>query len=336
MTTEQRRADVRRVVVAGAGLIGAGWATVFLAAGLHVTVNDPAPGAKDRLLGDIARRWSAVRRLGLTDLDVPPALVFTSDLDGAVAKADWVQESVPDDEGLKAEVLRRIDAVARPHVIIASSTSGILPTTLQGSCEVHPGRVIVGHPFIPVHILPLIEVVGGRSTSADVIGRAMAFYEAIGKRPLHVRAEIPGFVANRLQEAINREVFHLVDQGVATCEEVDAAITDGPGLRLAIHGPTCVYMLQGGSGGVAYALRQFSPERIADWSYNYYPEMTAELIAAFDSQTREMSRGRCVEDYEAERDEFLIRVLQVRHRLVRDMRDPEDHADELEHGNPAG
>jgi 3-hydroxyacyl-CoA dehydrogenase len=323
MTGEHRPSEVDRVAVAGAGLIGAGWTTVFLAAGLQVTVSDPAPGAEERLTADVARRWSAVQRLGLTDLAEPPELDFTPDLEAAVAEADWIQESVPDDEDLKAAVVRRIDAVAGSHAVIASSTSGILPSTLQGSCGANPGRVIVGHPFNPVHILPLVEVVGGRSTSDDVIRRALAFYRAIGKRPLHVRVEAPGFVSNRLQEAINREVFHLVDQGVATCEEVDAAIVDGPGLRFAIHGPSCVYMLQGGSGGVAHALSQFSPERIADWSYNYYPDMTPDLIATFDGQTREMSRGRCVEEWEAERDEFLVRVLQIREQLMQETRGSE-------------
>jgi carnitine 3-dehydrogenase len=308
-------AGVRRVAVVGCGLIGARWAAQFLAAGLDVTATDVLPGAEERLAATIGAAWPALVRLGRTQAGVPAAPAFTAGLEEAVTGVDFVQENVPDDERLKLEVIGRIDAVADPRAVIASSTSGILPTFLQSGCR-HPERVLVGHPFNPVHILPLVEVVPGRQTSADAIATAMAFYTGLGKRPLHVRTEAPGFVANRLQEALIREFFHLVNDGICTTAELDQAMTDGPGLRLALFGPAFVYLLGGGPQGMAGALRQFDPARLDGWSHNVYPPMTEALIAKLDSQTASQAAGRGLEEWEALRDEFLLRLLQLRGELM--------------------
>jgi carnitine 3-dehydrogenase len=308
-------AGVRHVACVGAGLIGARWAALFLAAGLNVVATDPAPGAKERMDAVIDAAWPALVRLGRTALPAPPRAVFTADLEEAVASADWIQESVPDFEDLKLDVIGRIDAAAPAHAVIASSTSAIFPTFLQSGCS-RPGRVIVGHPFNPVHILPLVEVVGGVKTSPEVIRRAIEFYTALGKKPLHCRKEAPGFIGNRLQEAIWREMFHLVNDGIATTSELDASIFDGPGLRWALFGPAMIYMLQGGPGGFKYALEQFAPELVAECSHNYYPDLTDELSRALDEQTREEARGRTVEELEALRDEFLVRLVQLRDEVA--------------------
>jgi carnitine 3-dehydrogenase len=236
---------------------------------------------------------------------------FASEVRAAVVQADFVQESAPDDEKLKTDLIAQIDQHAHPDVVIASSTSGIMPSRLQSTCT-HPERVLAGHPFNPVHILPLVEVVAGELTSPTAVDQAMAFYRSLGKRPLRVRKEVPGFVSNRLQEALWREMFHIVNDGVATTAELDAAITDGPGLRLALYGPAFVYYLQGGRGGMGHALAQFDPDRIPDWSHNYYPELHPELVRLLDEQTREQAEGRSFEEWERLRDEFLIRVLEVR------------------------
>ena len=311
----RQTAGVRQVACVGTGLIGARWAAQFLAAGFEVTATDPSPGAEERLQTDIAAAWPALERLGRTKSAQPPGLVFTPDLETAVADADWVQESVPDIEALKLEVLRRIDAACPPQAVIASSTSGILPTLLQSVCA-HPERVLVGHPFNPVHLLPLVEVVGGEQTSAQVIESAMTFYESLGKKPLHCRVEAPGFIANRLQEAIYREAFHLVNDGIATTAELDASIFDGPGLRWALFGPAMVYLLQGGRGGMEHAIRQFNPDHVDDWAHIHYPELTDELINALHVQTKEQAEGRSLAEWEALRDEFLIRVLQLRDEIT--------------------
>ena len=306
---------VRKVTCVGTGLIGARWAALFTAAGLDVTCTDAAPDARSRMDTIVAAAWPALRELGVTTAEQPPPVRFDPDLERAVASADWVQESVPDVEELKVRVIARTDAAAPAPAVIASSTSGILPTVLQSRC-IRPERVIVGHPFNPAHIVPLVEVVAGQATSGDTVARAMRFYAALGKRPLHCRVEAPGFIGNRLQEAVWREMFHLVNDGIATTGELDAAVTDGPGLRWALLGPAMIYMMQGGPGGFAYALEQFAPELVADCSHNYYPEVTPGLKRALDDQTRQQSAGRSLQQWEALRDEFLVRLIRLRRELA--------------------
>jgi carnitine 3-dehydrogenase len=325
--------EVRRVAVVGAGLIGSRWAALFLAAGLQVSAADPAPGAEDRLRADVTRCLPALARLGVPTVaggrpsagagpsagaedarDCQRRLTFFPRLEDAVAGAEFVQECVADDERLKREVLGRIDAACPWQTIVASSTSGIVPTQLQSACR-HPERVLVGHPFNPAHIVPLVEVVAGEATAPDAVDWALAFYTRLGKKPLRVRKEAEGFVSNRMQEAIWREMFHLVNDGIATTGELDAAISDGPGLRWALYGPAFIYMLQGGRGGFAYALEQFDPAVVAGCSHNVYPPLTPKLTEALDAQTREQAQGRTLEEWESLRDEFLIRVIELKREL---------------------
>jgi carnitine 3-dehydrogenase len=307
--------DVRRVTCVGTGLIGSGWAALFAAAGLEVTATDTGDGAEERLRAAVAAAWPALRRLGVTAAAEPAGIVFEAELERAVAVADWVQESTPDFPEQKAALIRRVAAATPGATVIASSTSGILPSMLQAGCA-HPERVLVGHPFNPAHIVPLVEVVAGRETAPETVQRAMDFYAGLGKKPLHCRVEAPGFIANRLQEAMWREMFHLVNDGVATTSELDAAVADGPGLRWALYGPALIYMMQGGPGGFAYALEQFAPELVADCSHNFYPEVTPELKQALDEQTREEAGGRSLEELQALRDEFLVRVIELRAALA--------------------
>jgi carnitine 3-dehydrogenase len=310
-------AGVSRVAVVGTGLIGARWAAHYLAHGLDVTATDPAPGAEPALRDVVARCWPALQRLGLSPGASPERLTFTAALEEAVGGAGFVQENAPDDEELKMDLLAAIDAACAPDVVIASSTSGILPTLLQSRCA-RPQRVLAAHPSNPAHILPLVEVVAGERTSPEAVDRAMAFYRAVGKRPLRVRREAPGFVMNRLQEAVWREMFHLVNDDIATCAELDASVTDGCGMRWALFGPAFVYLLQGGPGGMAWALDQFDPSRMPDWSHNAYPEITPELKARLDEQTGEQAEGRTLAEWEALRDEFLVRVVELKRELFGD------------------
>lgn len=308
---------VSRVAVVGTGLIGSRWAAFFLARGLEVAACDPAPGADARLRADIARCWPALERLGLAPGASPERLAFSADLPSALAGAQFVQESAPDDEELKTRLIAEVDAACPPDVVVASSTSGIVPTAFQGRCA-HPGRVLAGHPSNPAHILPLVEVVAGERTSPEAVDWAVAFYRHLGKRPLRVRRAAAGFVMNRMQEAVWREMFHLVNDDIATCAELDAAITDGCGMRWALFGPAFVYLMQGGAGGMAWALEQFDPARIPDWSHNVYPPITDDLKAKLDAQTREQMAGRTLEQWEALRDEFLVRVIEAKRELLGD------------------
>ena len=311
-------AGVSRVAVVGTGLIGARWAAYFLAHGLDVVATDPAPGAEATLRAVVSRCWPALERLGLSPGASQDRLAFTPSLAEAVRDAGFVQENAPDDEELKMDLLAAADAACPPQAVIASSTSGILPSLLQSRCTHHPERVLAGHPSNPAHILPLVEVVAGERTSAEAVEQALAFYRAVGKRPLRVRREAPGFVMNRLQEAVWRETFHLVADDIATCAELDAAVTDGCGMRWALFGPAFVYLLQGGPGGMAWALEQFDPARIPDWSHNAYPELTPELKQQLDEQTRAEAQGRTLEEWEALRDEFLVRLVELKRDVLGD------------------
>ncbi len=306
---------VTRVAVVGTGLIGSRWAAFFLARGLDVQAFDPAAGAEARLRADVARCWPALTRLGLAPGASQDRLDFRADLAGALAGAQFVQESAPDDEALKTSLLADIDAACPSRVVVASSTSGIVPTVFQAHCR-HPERVLAGHPSNPAHILPLVEVVAGERTAPETVDWAVAFYRHLGKRPLRVRTAAPGFVMNRMQEAVWREMFHLVNDDIATCAELDAAISDGCGMRWALFGPAFVYLMQGGPGGMAWALEQFDPARIPDWSHNVYPPLTDELKARLDAQTREQMGGRTLEEWEALRDEFLVRVIEAKRELL--------------------
>lgn len=302
--------EIKRVTVVGTGVIGAGWATRFLARGLEVVASDPAPGAEERLRAAVARAWPSVVKSGLTTRDGPPAFRFDADLENACAEADWVQESAPENEALKRGLLARIDAAASPAAIIASSSSGLLPTVIQAECAA-PGRVVIGHPFNPVYLLPLVEIVGGEATSAAALERAAAFYGSIAMHPLKVRREIEGYISDRLQEALWREALHMVAEGVASTEEIDDAVIYGPGLRWAIMGTCLTFHLAGGEAGMRHMLEQFGPALELPWTKLKAPPLTDELIDRMVEGTQAQAAGRSIEELEALRDDCLIGIMEV-------------------------
>ena len=294
----------------GTGVIGSGWAARALAKGLDVVAWDPAPGAETRLRAAVANAWPALQRLGLAKGASRRRLTFTSDLNSAVRDADFVQESSPEDEVLKRSLLADIDRVVRADVVIASSSSGLLPSRLQARCR-HPERVLIGHPFNPVYLLPLVEVVAGKHTRAATVKRADAFYRRLGMRPLQVHHEIAGYISDRLQEALWREALHLVADGVATTEEIDSAIVFGPGLRWAFMGTFLAFHLAGGDGGMRHMLEQFGPALKLPWTRLRAPELTNELARRVVSGTKAQANGRSVKELERWRDDQLIRIMAV-------------------------
>lgn len=302
--------EVRRVAVIGAGLIGSGWAAQFLARGLDVAASDPDPAAEAKLRATVDAAWPALERLGLSPGASRARLSFTQDAELAVADADFVQESAPEIEEVKIDLLARIDAAARKDVLIASSSSGFLPTRLQARAA-RPGRILIGHPFNPVYLLPLVEVVGGKRTYDDSVTRALAFYRSLGKHPLRVRREVEGYIADRLQEAMWREALHMVADGIATTAEIDAAIQHGPGLRLAIMGPCLTFHLAGGRGGMEHMLEQFGPALSLPWTRLEAPALTDELRKRMIDGTGAQAEGTTVEALEQERDRCLIEILAV-------------------------
>jgi len=303
--------DIKTAAIVGTGVIGAGWAARFLAHGLDVIAWDPAPDAEDKLRAAVDNAWPALGKLGLYPGADRARLRFADSLEGLSSQADFVQENAPEREELKQGLLAQIDAAAKPEAIIASSTSGYMPSDLQSRCRRHPERVLVGHPFNPVYLLPLVEIVGGEKTATEACDRAARFYEAMGMHALKVKKEVPGHLSDRLQEALWREVLHLVSEGVATTEELDAAIAYGPGLRWAIWGTCLQFHLAGGVGGMRHMLEQFGPALKLPWTKLEAPELTQELIDRMVDGTEAQAAGRSVRELERIRDDCLIAIMQA-------------------------
>jgi 3-hydroxyacyl-CoA dehydrogenase len=241
---------IQHVAIVGTGVIGASWATAFLARGLDVTATDPAPNAEAELRRTVAAQWPAMQQIGLAPDASPDRLRFTSSLEDAVAAAGLVQENGPERLDFKRELFCRLDEAAPADALLATSSSTITVSQFQDACARHPERVVLGHPFNPPHLIPLVEVAGGSRTSEQAIERALDFYRRAGKHPIRLRKEVRGHVANRLQAALWQEAFHLVATGVADVADVDAAIAHGPGLRWALLGPFLNLHLSGGQGGI--------------------------------------------------------------------------------------
>ncbi|GGF21982.1 hydroxyacyl-CoA dehydrogenase [Aliidongia dinghuensis] len=305
---------IRRVACIGGGTIGASWAACFMARGLDVTIADPAPGAADAARRIIDGAWVALERLGLAPGASPDRWRFYSDPVAATDGVDFVQESAPERYEIKLDLLRRLSAALERDVIIASSSSGLLISRLQEACN-YPERCVIGHPFNPPHIVPLVEVVGGLKSARWAVDAAMNFYRAIGKHPIEIRKEVPGHLANRLQAALWREAIHLVAEGVATVADVDAAISEGPGLRWALMGPHLTFHLAGGTGGMAHYMEHLAPAMTGWWPHLGSPTLTPELQRRIIDGLTEETRGRSVEELARRRDEFLIRVLEARRQV---------------------
>jgi carnitine 3-dehydrogenase len=300
--------QVRRVGVVGSGVIGGGWALHYLRMGLDVDVYDPAARARPDLLAALEATWPLLERAGLRPGASPDRLRFHSDLAAAVSDADMVQESSPEDAALKRKTIAAIDSVARPETVIASSTSGFAMTMLQAGCG-RPERCVVGHPFNPPYLIPLVEVVGGEQTGPAAVDWLTAFYRAVGKRPLRLSRELPGFVGNRLQEAMWREALYMVAASEATVEEIDESIAYGPGLRWAQMGPCLTFHLAGGSGGMAHMLDHFGAALLEPWTRLSAPPLTGQLRERMINGCLREANGRSVGELEHRRDEFLAELL---------------------------
>jgi carnitine 3-dehydrogenase len=302
--------DVRCFGVVGTGVIGAGWAARALARGLDVVASDPAPGAEQRLRAQIDNAWPALVKLGLSPGADRERLAFTADLEALCASADFIQESAPENENLKRELHARLTAAAPADVIVASSSSGLLPTRIQADSH-RPERVLIGHPFNPVYILPLVEVLGGQQTDAGCIEATMAFYRGLGMQPLHVRTEIEGYISDRLQEALWREALHMLADGVASTGEIDDAIIYGPGLRWAFMGTCLTFHLAGGEAGMRHMLEQFGPALKLPWTRLEAPELSDALIGSLVEGTRSQAGNRSIAELERVRDECLIGIMRT-------------------------
>lgn len=303
--------DIAKAAVVGGGVIGAGWIARFIENGIDVEVYDPAPDATEKITSVLENAEYAYAKLTMAPRPPKGNFSFASSIDAAVADAGLIVESVPEDLSIKQSVYAAIENAAKSDAIITSSTSGILPTDLQKELA-HPERLLVAHPFNPVYLLPLVELIGGKRTSADVIERAKSFYADLGMHPLHIRKEIEAFVADRLLEATWRESLWLVKDGIVTTEELDDAIRFGFGLRWAQMGIFETYRLAGGEAGMQHFIKQFGP--CLQWPWTKLmdvPELDDELIELISSQSDAQSGHYSIRELERIRDDNLIAILQA-------------------------
>jgi 3-hydroxyacyl-CoA dehydrogenase len=307
--------DVRRVAVIGAGTIGASWAAWFLSRGLTVAVSDPNPAAQAYTRRYIDKAWPILTRLGMVADASPDAWTFHATPEAAVAGAEFVQENAPERLPIKRALYAAIEDSLLPAAIVASSSSGIMMSDMQDGLRT-PGRFAIGHPFNPPHLIPLVEVVGGRHTTPETVAWCLDFYNHIGKRAIHVRKEAPGHLANRLQAALWAEAISAVTSGLASVEDVDTAISAGPGLRWALMGPHQTFNLAGGDGGMAHMLHQFRPAFQTWWASMSKPELSEETGRLLIDGVADAVKGRSIAELEAERDALLVEMMATiaRHR----------------------
>jgi 3-hydroxyacyl-CoA dehydrogenase len=306
---------IRRVAIIGTGVIGASWAALFLAKGLDVVATDVAPGAEAALKRFVSSAWPALQRLGLASDASQNRLSFTASLADAVKDVDLVQENGPEKIEFKKTLYRQLDELLPPGVIIASSSSGLTMSEIQSACEMHPERCVIGHPFNPPHLVPLVEIVGGAKTSKDTISRVDEFYTSLGKRTVRVKKEVPGHVANRLQAALAREVYYLVADDVISVADVDTALCWGPGLRWGIMGQVLLNHLGGGEGGIEHFFQQFTGPMTAWWKVLGNPQLTPEVQKKLIDGVHAEVGSRSIDELASERDEVLLGLLELRNKV---------------------
>ena len=304
---------VQTVATVGSGVIGAGWAAHFLRMGYDVVAWDPGSGAAERLAAFVGSAWPVLERLGLHPDASPDRLRFAGSLAEAAHGAAFIQESAAEVLDVKVALLAELDAVTPPDVVISSSTSGFMMSDMAARTGA-PGRFVVGHPFNPPYLIPLVEIVGGRHTDEAAVAWAEKFYTRTGKVCLTMNHEVPGFVGNRLQEALWREALHMIDSGQATVQQIDDAIAYGPGLRWAQMGPMLTFHLAGGQGGMAHMLDHFGPALLEPWTRLDAPELTPRLRDLVVTGVGESVGDVTVQQLVRERDEFLADLLLLREK----------------------
>lgn len=303
--------DIRRVAVIGSGLIGSGWVAAFLAHGYEVAVHDPAPGVSEKVRAYVEAAWPAMVELGLADHGKAQAVSFHDTLADTLRDADYVQENGPERPELKSALFADIDRLAPADVIIASSTSNMPVSALQAACR-NPQRCVLGHPFNPVQLMPLVEVGGGERTDPAAIDTATALYQAMGKQPVRLEREVLGHIANRLTAAMFREAVSLVAQGFATVEDVDKAIRYGPALKWAIQGQFTTFHTTGGDNGLAGFLQHFAPGVARRWDTMTTPDLAdPALQAKLIAQINDAHQGRSVGEIAGHQDAMLLELLKL-------------------------
>ncbi len=302
---------VKNITCIGAGPIGGGWTAHYLARGYNVTTYLHDASEIDALNRLLETAWSSLTEMGLVPGASMDNFKWTTSLEEAVADVEFIQESIPEVLELKQALYEKLGELVDPNVVIASSTSGLSMTDIQAKCST-PERTVVAHPFNPPYLLPLVEMIGGEKTSADVVDWTVEFYKAAGKAPLVMKKEVPGFIATRLQEAIWREALHMVANGEATVEQIDQAVVNGPGPRWALMGPCEIFHVGGGEGGMAYCLDQFGPALKLPWTRLIAPELTDELRNAMVEGCEEMCGGADFATLSKKMNDGLVEIAKLK------------------------
>src|SRR5271169_1610185 len=307
-----RKKQIQNIAIVGTGVIGASWAALYLARGLNVIATDPAPNAEADLRRFIDDAWKDLQVIGLSPNASREHLQFTTDMKKALSNADLVQENGPERQDFKIKLFADMDAATPEDSIIASSSSGLTMSVMQSACK-HPERCVTGHPFNPPHVVPLVEVVAGEKTSPETVERAISFYASIGKKPIHVRKEVVGHVANRLQAALYREVVYLIEQGVLNVADSDVAVCWGPGLRWGLMGPNLLFHLGGGQGGIRHFMGQFTGPLATWWKdLGKITEFSPEAKQIIVDGVLKEANGRPIDELGRERDTMLLELLATR------------------------
>ena len=301
---------VKTVGLIGGGVIGSAWAARLLINGIDVNLYDPAEGVERRIHDVLDNALRAYRTMTMAPINVRGQLSLLDSIEATVSDVDFVQESGPERIDVKKALMHQICSCTGAGVIVASSSSGLLPSEMQKGVD-HPERVIVGHPFNPVYLMPLVEIVGGNQTSHQTVDTACAFYSGIGMHPLVVAKEVEAFIADRLMEALWREALHLLNEDVATCDELDQAITYGPGIRWAFMGSFQTFRIAGGEGGIRHFMSQFGPALKWPWTRFDGPDLTDELLDKISAQSDEQVQGRSILELERKRDDCIVAILQA-------------------------
>jgi carnitine 3-dehydrogenase len=302
---------IRRIAIVGTGVIGASWAALYLARGFDVIATDPGPDADVKLRRYVEDAWPALTTIGLAPGASRDRLSFTTDLKGALSKADFVQENGPERPDFKIKLFADMDEASPPDSIIASSSSGLTPSVIQSGMK-RPERCLIGHPFNPPHIIPLVEVVGGAKTAPAAIEQAIAFYKSIGKKAIRLNKEIPGHVANRLQVALYKEVLYLIEQGVLSVGDADDAVSWGPGLRWGIMGPNLQFHLAGGAGGIKHFFEGVFAGLSPLLNALGNPTITPDLKQTVTEGVLQEAGTRSVEQLAQDENEILLKLLALR------------------------
>src|SRR2546430_1492536 len=302
---------IRRIAIVGTGVIGASWAAQYLARGFDVVATDPAPNAEANLRKYVDEAWPDLTNIGLSGGAARDRLSFTTNMNEALSQADLVQENGPERPDFKMKLYSEMDDVTPVDSLLASSSSGITPSVIQSKCK-HPERVVIGHPFNPPHIIPLVEVVGGAKTSPDAIQQAMTFYTSIGKKAIHLRKELPWHVANRLQAALYREMVYLIEQGVLRVEDTDAAVAYGPGLRWGLMGQSLQWPVGGGAGGIKHFMEHLMDPLVGMMKSLGNPEITPQLKETIVDGVLREAGERSVEQLAQTENEVLVGLLKLR------------------------